>query len=69
MKDDKLMASAAQLTQPTAAVVAGFSQKREILSAMVNQAMNERHDLLSLVGADGVRMSEDNNRNFPLFME
>jgi len=36
---------------------------------MVNRAMNERDDLLKLVGADGVRMSEDNNRNFPLFME
>ena len=69
MNKDKLMASAKLLQQPPAAVVAEFSKKREALSAMVNRAMNERNDLLKLVGADGVRMSEDNNRNFPLFME
>lgn len=69
MTKDKLMASAKLLTPPPAAAVAEFSEKREALSAMVNRAMNEREDLLKLVGADGVRMSEDNNRNFPLFME
>lgn len=68
MTKDSLMASAKLLTQPPAAVVAEFSEKREAMAAMVNRAMNERDDLLKLVGADGVRMSEDNNRNFPLFM-
>ncbi len=69
MTKDSLMASAKLLTQPPAAIAGEFSEKREAMAAMVNRAMNERDDLLKLVGADGVRMSEDNNRNFPLFME
>lgn len=64
-----LMASAARLAPPPPAVVAEFAEKREAMAAMVNREMNARDDLLKLVGADGVRMSEDNNRNFPLFME
>lgn len=31
--------------------------------------MAQRSDLEKLVGPDGRSMSEDNNRNFPLFME
>lgn len=69
MTKDNLIASARHLVQPTAAVTAEFSQKREALAAMVNTAMNARDDLEKLVGQDGRRMSEDNNRNFPLFME
>lgn len=69
MNKASLMASAACLTQPPPEVVAEFAEKRQAMAAMVNREMNARNDLLKLVGRDGVRMSEDNNRNFPLFME
>lgn len=69
MTRDDLIASAARLTPPPAAVLAEFSEKRAHLAAQVNLAMNRRQDLEKLVGADGREMSQDNNRNFSLFME
>lgn len=66
---DALIASAARLTPPSAGALAEFTAHREALAARVNRAMAQRPDLEKLVGADGRRMSEDNNRNFALFME
>lgn len=46
-----------------------FSQKRDELAALGNQAMAERPDLDKLVGRENRPMAEDNNRNFARFME
>lgn len=69
MTHDDLIASACQLKSVSASSLAEFSAKREILAAAVNGEMAARSDLLKLVGLDGKSMSEDNNRNFSLFME
>lgn len=69
MMRDELIVSAKKLKAPPELALAEFSQKRETLSAKVNAAMSAREDLEKLVGNDGRKMSEDNNRNFPLFME
>jgi len=59
----------ARLLKPTSARAAeAFSEKREEMTAQVNQVMGSRPDLEKLVGSDGRAMSEDNNRNFSLFM-
>ncbi|MFP4087228.1 MAG: hypothetical protein ACLFUL_10605 [Desulfobacteraceae bacterium] len=69
MTREELIESARLLKQPGGSAVQAFSEKREEMAAQVNQAMALRPDLEKLVGADGKRMSEDNNRNFALFME
>ncbi|MEE4314304.1 MAG: hypothetical protein V2J11_07380 [Desulfofustis sp.] len=69
MNREELIADAAQLRQPSAEAAAAFSDKREVLAAAVNRAMAQRPDLEKLVGPAGRLMSEDNNRNFALFME
>lgn len=69
MKKEELIASALNLTPPDAPRVREFTEKREEMAAEVNRIMTARTDLEKLVGPDGKRMSEDNNRNFPLFME
>jgi hypothetical protein len=69
MTKEELIATANGLTPPDAPWVREFSEKREELAAGVNRAMAARPDLEKLVGPDGKRMTEDNNRNFSLFME
>lgn len=69
MTREELIVDAAQLKQPSAEAAAAFSEKRELLAAAVNRAMAQRPDLEKLVGPAGRLMSEDNNRNFALFME
>ena len=69
MTREDLIASAGALSPPPAAAAEEFSHKRDELAARVNQTMAQRRDLEKMVGPDGHAMSEDNNRNFPLFME
>lgn len=69
MTRDDLVLSTKRLRAPTAEAMEEFAAKREQLAAEVNRKMAERPDLEKLVGRDGKRMSEDNNRNFSLFME
>jgi len=69
MTRENLITTAGRLTAPPAAVATKFSEKRAEVAALVNQAMARRPDLEKLVGPDGKTMSEDNNRNFSLFME
>lgn len=69
MTREQLVESASSLKAPAPEALKEFSSKRERLAALVNQAMGARPDLEKLVGSDGRRMSEDNNRNFSLFME
>ena len=64
MTREDLVTSAARLTTPTPASATEFSKKREEMVARVNRTMNTRPDLENLVGSDGRRLSEDNNRNF-----
>jgi hypothetical protein len=69
MTREDLIASARALSAPSLAATEEFSRQRDALAARVNQAMAQRSDLEKLVGPGGRAMSEDNNRNFPLFME
>ncbi len=69
MTREELLMTAGRLNPPSAAAAREFSEKREVLAAAVNQAMGARPDLEKLTGAGGRTMSEDNNRNFSLFME
>lgn len=69
MTKEELIAAASRLTPPADRWVGEFSEKREAMAAEVNRVISARPDLEKLVGADGKSMSEDNNRNFSLFME
>lgn len=69
MTRDDLILTAKRLVPPSLEAIEEFAGKREQLAAEVNRMMSERPDLEKLVGKDGKRMSEDNNRNFSLFME
>lgn len=69
MTREDLILSTKRLVTPTSEAIEEFAAKREQLATEVNRKMSERLDLEKLVGKDGKRMSEDNNRNFSLFME
>jgi len=69
MTKNELLTLATHLQPPSAAAQTEFSHKRQELAAKVNRSMHKRPDLEKLVGVDGRAMSEDNNRNFSLFME
>lgn len=69
MNRDELIATAARLQPVSVACLAEFSAKREALAAAANEEMAQRSDLVKLVGQEGKAMSENNNRNFSLFME
>lgn len=69
MKREDLVASANGIMPPEASLLVEFSCNREVMASEVNSLMSSRPDLEHLVGPGGKRMSEDNNRNFPLFME
>ena len=64
-----LISSAQALKPPTSTGLLEYSNKREEMAAQVNQELAARPDLEKLVGTDGKRMGEDNNRNFSMFME
>ncbi|MBN1196678.1 MAG: hypothetical protein JXA62_04655 [Candidatus Aminicenantes bacterium] len=64
-----MIVEASSLLPPADRWVKEFSEKREAMAAEVNRILSTRPDLKKLVGADGQAMSEDNNRNFSLFME
>ena len=66
---EKLMDTASALLQPHKSVAQEFSQKRDELASMGNQALCTRFDLEKLVGEGNLHMAEDNNRNFARFME
>lgn len=69
MTTQDLIASASLLRAPGEASLKEFTQKREGMAVCVNKSMNQRPDLEKMVGPDGKDMSQDNNRNFSLFME
>ncbi len=69
MTRENLIESARALTAPSKPALAEFSEKRETMASAVNWEMGARPDLEKLVGKDGAQMSQDNNRNFSLFME
>lgn len=70
MKDrEALVHSAALLKPPGEPARREFASRRESLAAGVNASMAAREELGGLVGRGGRAMSEDNNRNFALFIE
>ncbi len=69
MTRDDLIASSRTLRKPSNKALQEFSTQRELLVAAVNTAMSQRPDIDKLVGITGKLMSENNNRNFSLFME
>lgn len=64
-----MLHTARELKSPSPDSLREFSNKREELAAKVSRAMAARSDIEKLVGPDGLQLAEDNNRNFPLFME
>ena len=69
MTRNELIATAERLRVVSTGALTEFTAKRDALAAAVNGQMGQRSDLVKLVGQDGRTMSEDNNRNFSLFME
>ena len=65
----QLLESAERLSTPSEASVQEFSDCRGEMAGVVIRAMGDRPDFEDLVGPRGGNLAEDNNRNFPLFME
>lgn len=68
MPVQKLIASAAQLMQPSLETAASFEAKSDFLAAEINRLMGSRVDLVSLIGEGNRDMMEDNHRNHVRFM-
>lgn len=69
MNKETLLKTAKELKQPTEMSIKEFSEKWETLSAKGSQILIERPDFEKLVGKGNQKMAQDNNRNFPRFME
>ena len=66
---DTLIKSAGELVAPDKDAAREFSAVHEKLSAQGSARLAQREDLDRLVGKGNRDMAEDNNRNFPKFME
>lgn len=69
MERSDLITTAAQLKQVSWTSVEEFSSKREALVVLINQKMENRSDLIDMVGAGNVEMMKDNHANHARFME
>ena len=69
MQHRDLIESAASLTTPGPLSIAEYSEKKNLLTELVNSSLAMRPDLTFLVGIEGRRLSEEYNRHFALLME
>lgn len=69
MERSDLITTATQLKPVSWTSVEEFSSKREALVALINQKMENRPDLIDMVGAGNVDMMKDNHANHARFME
>jgi hypothetical protein len=69
MQREDLILSAQKLKQVTEKSVREFSSKRNHLVDVMNKKMENREDLLEMVGAGNVEMMKDNHANHARFME
>lgn len=65
----QVLESAMALKQPDTVFAREFGEKWEKIAAMGTMMMMERPDLEKLIGQGNQKMAEDNNKNFPRFME
>lgn len=69
MDRNDLIRTAERLNQVSAKSAAEFSSKMDTLVAMMNQKMENRPDLLEMVGVGNVEMMKDNHANHARFLE
>jgi len=66
---DKLLETARKIKEPCEATVNEFREKWEQLSIEGSRELSARTDYEKLIGKGNQKMAEDNNKNFPRFME
>ena len=64
-----LITTAKKLKQVSVKSATEYSSKKEALVASMNQQMENRPDLLNMVGAGNVEMMKDNHANHARFLE
>lgn len=69
MTKNELIASAAELEQPSSETAATYGRKREFMAKEVTRILAERPDIDRLVGEGNLPMMADNHKNHALFME
>lgn len=69
MKRQDLIATAEKLQQVSVTSAAEFSSKKDSLVILMNQKMENRPDLIEMVGFGNVEMMKDNHANHARFLE
>ena len=69
MTREELIAAAEKLTPPPAESLAEYGAAKDKAAAEVTRKLNNRPDIIKLVGPGGVDMMEANHRNHFRFME
>lgn len=69
MDRDDLIKTAEKLKQVSLKSAAEYNSKMDALVALMNQKMENRPDLLDMVGAGNVEMMKDNHANHARFLE
>jgi hypothetical protein len=69
MNRDNLILSAQKLQQVSAKIAAEFSSKKDMLVEQMNVKMQNRPDVIDMVGADNLEMMKDNHANHARFLE
>jgi len=67
--EEKLLNAAQKISVPSDASVREFAQKWEKIAAEGTNQLSSRPDYEKLIGKGNEKMAEDNNKNFPRFME
>ena len=68
MSRTELINQAKMLVKPSAEAYAEYNDKQEILVKQVDQEMQNREDLLRLIGEDNFEMMKNNHANHARFM-
>lgn len=68
MKKENLLKSAAKLKQPSGEAIAEFTSRADSMTAIINDRLSQRNDLVQLIGEGNVDMMYDNHRNHLRFM-
>ncbi|MGE0085645.1 MAG: hypothetical protein AB7S75_14645 [Desulfococcaceae bacterium] len=68
MKRDDLIQSAGKIAQASPEAAAEYAQKKELLVARLNEIMQQRPDILELVGEKNMEMMKDNHSNHARFV-
>ncbi len=69
MNKEQLLKTAAQLQQVSEKAANEFTEKRESLVSLMNTRMEQRMDIIQIVGEDNLLMMKDNHANHARFLE